>query len=177
MAGSATAFLELWNNNAGIIELAISSVTRNAHDRDDIRQDTFLRAYTGIHTFRAEARFSTWLYTIARNTALNSINRGFRKYENDTVDVQEQLEEAETPSDPIKQLWSNPVVLSQLSGALKSLPREMLDVFTLRYYNDYDYAAIAAIVNCPEGTVRSRLFRAKDILRQFVESSSSEQIN
>lgn len=175
--GNTSAFLDLWNNNLGIVEQAIGTVTRDPHDREDIRQDTFLRAYVGIRTFRAEARFSTWLYTIAKNTALNSVSRSFHKYENDTVDVLDRLEENEGRPDPIKQLCSNPIALTRLNRALSYLPREMMDVFALRYYNDYDYAAIATIVDCPEGTVRSRLFRAKDMLRKLIESSSPEPIN
>lgn len=147
----------------------ISLIMRYVHNQDtamDVAQETFIKAYRALGNFRGESAFYTWLYRIAVNTAKNYLVSEARRtpeYGVSTEDAEQysgesQVKEYATPerellSDELKQ---------QLLIAVEELPDELKTAITLREMEGLSYEEIARIMECPIGTVRSRIFRARE---------------
>lgn len=147
----------------------ISLRTGGSSDADDVVQDAFIRAYHAISRFRGEASFYTWLYRIALNVANTHYHRhGHDTFRPLTEDFEEQdacyscsaLPLADTPE---SSLHCKQMALA-LSNALDNLPAQFKKAFDLREIDGLSYEQIARHLGCPVGTVRSRIFRAREII-------------
>ncbi|MDH5355281.1 MAG: RNA polymerase sigma factor RpoE [Gammaproteobacteria bacterium] len=134
----------------------------------DITQDAFIKAYRAIGNFRGDSQFYTWLYRIAANTAKNYLASRARKSPNNTVDV-EDAEHFEGESG-LKE-YANPenLLLTEeikqtIFAAIEALPDDLKSAITLREIEGLSYEEIAEVMDCPIGTVRSRIFRARDVI-------------
>jgi len=149
----------------------IKLVSRYVHDPDaaqDVAQEAFLKAYRGLSSFRGDSAFYTWLYRIAINTAKNYlVSKGRRSPEHE-VDAQE-AEQYEGPSalketgTPEHELLSNEIEQTVFQ-AIKDLPDDLKTAITLREIEGMSYEQIAEAMDCPIGTVRSRIFRAREAI-------------
>ncbi|OEY66901.1 RNA polymerase sigma factor RpoE [Marinobacter sp. X15-166B] len=147
-----------------------SIVSRYVYDNQevlDLTQETFIKAYRAIDRFRGDSAFYTWLYRIAVNTAKNFLDsRGRRP--NPSADA----EDAEHYDDGVRlrdnaspeRLMQRDQLHKALQEAIVSLPEELRSAFLLREYDGLSYDDIAQILECPIGTVRSRIFRARDFV-------------
>ncbi len=135
---------------------------------EDLAQETFLRAYRHIADFNAEkgASFSTWLITIARNLAINEKAKKKRRREHPSsfMELNQALAE-ESPQDILEK--SN--LHSRVHDAINQLPEKFHTAVILSYFDELSIEEIAQIEECPVGTVKSRVFRGKQILRQILE--------
>src|SRR5699024_5200577 len=142
----------------------------SANDIPDVAQETFIKAYRSLDTFRGESAFYTWLYRIAVNTAKNYLmTQGRRPPTEDVLaedaesfDVGTKLRNIDTPehlilSDELKEI---------VFKTINELPDELKTAITLRELEGMSYEEIADVMDCPVGTVRSRIFRA----REFIEN-------
>jgi RNA polymerase sigma-70 factor (ECF subfamily) len=144
---------------------------RFRHEVEDIAQDVFLKVFRALPQFDpARARFTTWVYTFVRNHCYDVLKR--RRLPTTSLTV----EEGEAPRDPQddRELRPQHVALNQELGqriaqALSELGEDQRMTFVLREYEGLDYAAIAVVTGVSEGTVKSRLFRAKEALRARLE--------
>ncbi len=134
----------------------------------DIAQDTFIKAYRAIGSFRGDSQFYTWLYRIAANTAKNFLASRARKSPAYSVDV-EDAEHFEGESG-LKE-YANPENLlltdeirATIFRAIENLPEDLKSAITLREIDGLSYEEIANVMDCPIGTVRSRIFRARDVI-------------
>ena len=134
----------------------------------DIAQDAFIKAYRAIHSFRGDSQFYTWLYRIAANTAKNFLASRARKSPAYSVDV-EDAEHFEGESG-LKE-YANPENLlltdeirATIFRAIENLPDDLKSAITLREIDGLSYEEIANVMDCPIGTVRSRIFRARDVI-------------
>ena len=139
---------------------------RDRHEAEDVAQETFIRAYRALPNFRGDAAFYTWLYRIAINTAKNHLaSRGYRTMDVDinSIEVEQQAEEygllhSDTPE--------GEALASELEAAvhkaIASLPDDLRTALMLREFDGLSYDDIATIMRCPVGTVRSRIFRARE---------------
>jgi RNA polymerase sigma-70 factor (ECF subfamily) len=138
---------------------------------EDLAQETFLRAYKNIADFDAEkgASFSTWLVTIARNLAINEKAKKKRRREHSGgfMDMNKALGE-ESPQDKLEK--SN--LIARVHNTLSRLPEKFHTAVILSYFDELSIEEIAQIEECPEGTVKSRIFRGKQILRQILEKEN-----
>jgi len=137
--------------------------------REDLAQETFLRAYRNIGRFDPEkgAAFSTWLMTIARNLALNERARvGPRKER--SVGDQEYGGVEKDPQEILEQRR----LISRVREAIRRLPEGFHTAVVLSYFDELSLEEIAQIENCPVGTVKSRVFRGKQVLRQLLEKEN-----
>ena len=139
-------------------------------DVPDVVQESFIKAYRALGSFRGESAFYTWLYRVAVNTAKNYLVAQGRRPPSSDVDA-EDAESYETGS-ALKEI-SNPenLMLSDelkrvVFGAIEALPEDLKMAITLRELDGLSYEEIASIMDCPVGTVRSRIFRA----REFIDS-------
>lgn len=144
-----------------------SFVQRTLGDREasrDVCQEAFLKAWKAIDRFRGEARFSTWLFTIARREALLHLRRsGDRREEN--LGLHETLAAEETRS-------GDPIVEARLAACLGRLPEIQRSALHLHYMEERDVSEIAGILGRPEGTVKSDLARGREVLRKMLEEDT-----
>ena len=145
---------------------------------EDIAQESFFKAYKSIDSFREESAFYTWLYRITANTAINYLSSKKRKSELLEADVSNREGESidifdipggESPEDILNANSLREDIFKNMSN----LPEEIRTAVTLREFEGLSYEEIAEILGCPLGTVRSRIFRGRELLQQTI----SEQID
>jgi RNA polymerase sigma-70 factor (ECF subfamily) len=137
----------------------------------DLSQDTFLRVYRNIGSYKSTYQFSTWIYKIASNLAIDELRwrkrRGITRRSTSEVDGEEKAEPTVIDSAPGPEASSIDSQYRQLlNEAIRSLPARYRSVFVLKEIEDLEYEKIAEVLKCSIGTVKSRLHRAKNLLRK-----------
>lgn len=178
--GDKRAFDLLVQKYQSRIQKLIARFVRNPADVQDVAQETFIKAYRALENFRGDSAFYTWLYRIAINTAKNHLVAANRKSPGYSVDVQEVekfdpsqwLKEYATPE---REMLANEIQMT-VNSAMESLPPDLREAISLREMEGLSYEDIAQVMDCPIGTVRSRIFRAREAidekLRPLLDSSS-----
>jgi RNA polymerase sigma-70 factor (ECF subfamily) len=177
VAGDQKAFELLVLKYQRRIERLIGRMVRDVDLVEDIAQETFIRAYRALAQFRGEAQFYTWLYRIAVNTAKKALGdlkrdplvsesalRG-RDDEDETSSVENELTTSETP----ETVLAAKEIAATVNAAMEALPEELRQAVTLREIEGLSYEEIAEVMNCPIGTVRSRIFRAREAISAKVK--------
>lgn len=139
----------------------------------DVAQEAFIKAYRALPNFRGESAFYTWLYRIAINTAKNHLVARGRRPPDTDVDVDDahyfeggrELKDVETPEN---QLYRDELELV-VKRALDQLPEDLRVALSLREFEGMSYEDIASIMDCPIGTVRSRIFRAREAIDREIK--------
>jgi RNA polymerase sigma-70 factor (ECF subfamily) len=153
------------------INQLISRFVRNQADVEDVAQEAFIKAYRALKNFRGDSQFYTWLYRIAINTAKNHlVANGRRSPTGGAVDAQEAeqyegayaLQETATPDSELQAEELKATVTKAIAG----LPEDLRTAITLRELEGLNYEDIATVMDCPVGTVRSRIFRAREAIDQ-----------
>lgn len=150
-----------------IIQL-VNRYIKDPSEAQDVAQDAFISAYRALGNFRGDSAFYTWLYRIAINTAKNYLLAKNRQFSDCQIDVQDaekvgnapQLKVLETP----EYLLLNDEIVSVISSAIENLPTEMKVAIMLREFDGMSYEEIAQVMECPVGTIRSRIFRAREAI-------------
>ena len=146
----------------------VSRFLRNQSDVPDVVQEAFIKAYRALPNFRGESAFYTWLYRIAINTAKNHLVAQSRKSPANSIDVQDA--EDYGASEWLKEYASpeREALAAELGAtihqAMGELPPDLREAITLREIEGLSYEDIAAVMDCPIGTVRSRIFRAREAI-------------
>lgn len=143
----------------------ISRYIYDSQEVQDLTQETFVKAFRAMDRFRGDSAFYTWLYRIAVNTAKNFLEaRGRRPQGSADVTEAENFEDGARLRDSAspEKLLQREQLQQELSRAISNLPEELRSAFLLREYDGLSYEDIARILECPIGTVRSRIFRARD---------------
>lgn len=156
------------NKIAGLLTRYISP-----NDIPDVAQESFIKAYRSIDSFRGDSAFYTWLYRIAVNTAKNYLmSQGRRPPSEDILaedaesyEVGTQLRDGDTPENQMLSKELERVVFD----AIHNLPEDLKTAITLRELEGLSYEEIAEIMDCPVGTVRSRIFRAREIVESKIQ--------
>ena len=147
----------------------LSRFIRDASEVEDVTQEAFIKAYRALPSFRGDSAFYTWLYRIGINTAKNYLVAMGRRAptmtevnneEAEDIEQGEQLKDLNTPEN---QLMSRQIA-ETVNQTLQELPEELRTAITLREIDGMSYEEIAQIMNCPIGTVRSRIFRAREAI-------------
>jgi RNA polymerase sigma-70 factor (ECF subfamily) len=155
-----------------VINLALRFV-RDHHTAMDISQEAFIKAYRGLKNFRGDSAFYTWLYRITINTAKNHVVTQSRRLPANDIDAQEaeqysgadKLHESGTPD---KEMEKNDVHRA-IVEAIEELPNDLRIAITLREIEGFTYEEISEAMECPIGTVRSRIFRAREAIEAKIE--------
>jgi len=151
-------------------------ISRYVHDSaeiEDVAQEAFIKAYRALPRFRGDSAFYTWLYRIAINTAKNYLVARSRRPPGRDVDVEDAehydsgtlLRDVENPENV---LFGNELKLV-VESAIKALPEDLRTALTLREFDGLSYEDIADVMECPVGTVRSRIFRAREAVEKQVQ--------
>lgn len=149
----------------------LSRLIRDQAEIEDVAQEAFIKAYRALPNFRGDSAFYTWLYRIAINTAKNYLVSLGRRAPTSTEledDGSENFEEGEYMADmntPENELISKQVAQT-VNESMDALPEELRTAITLREIEGLSYEDIATIMNCPIGTVRSRIFRAREAIAE-----------
>jgi RNA polymerase sigma-70 factor, ECF subfamily len=151
-----------------VVKLVLRYV-RNPAEAEDIAQEAFIKAYRALPQFRGDSAFYTWMYRIAINTAKNSLasrDRSPIRYDLDLTDpeeshgVQARLQDPDTPEG----MALTEEIRGIVNSAIDALPEELKTAIVLRELDGLSYEEIAAAMECPVGTVRSRIFRAREAI-------------
>ncbi len=173
--GDETALAPLVEKYKRMVYRLAMQITKNHADADDVMQETFIKVYRSIRTFRKEAAFETWLYRIAVNEALNFVKRRERQRES-TLEITSEAEyeaitryRAQIANDP--HIHAEKAELRHhVTEAVNNLSLKHRTVVILHEFEGLTHAEIASILNCSEGTVRSRLHYARKKLRTLLKS-------
>ena len=172
--GDETALAPLIEKYKRMVYRLAMQITKNHADAEDVMQETFLKVYRSIRTFRKDAAFETWVYRIAVNEALNFVKRRERRQER-TIETTAEVEfavdmryRAARVSDP--HVHAEKAELRRyVTEAVNSLSLKHRTVVILHEFEGLTHAEIASILNCSEGTVRSRLHYARKKLRTLLK--------
>ncbi len=167
-AGSVSAFTELVRTyREGLLRFLLTRCASYA-DAEDALQDTFINAYRYLYSYDSRWRFSTWLYRIAVNTAKNYLESQARRPPSTDINMEavEMLEGAENLRDmatPEHNLLTDEIAHT-VHRSISALPVDLRTAITLRDIDGLSYEDIAQVMECPIGTVRSRIFRAREAI-------------
>lgn len=160
--GERAAFDQLVARYQGRLLRLVVRLLRDQAEAEDVVQETFLKAYRALPRFRGEAAFYTWLYRIALNGARNAVLR--RRQRSAPGPLPSQLPaQAPEVGTPEAMLLSKQV-MQTIDTAMEALPLELRTAIVLREIEGLSYEEIAQIMECPLGTVRSRIFRAREAI-------------
>jgi RNA polymerase sigma-70 factor (ECF subfamily) len=145
---------------------------KDTSEQEDIVQEAFIKAYRAIARFRGDSAFYTWLYRITVNTAKNHLVASGRRPPAQDVDLDDVvhsrgadgLVETNAPD----KILENDQLVSAVKRAISNLPTELREAIQLRELEGLSYEDIAAVMECPIGTVRSRIFRAREAIEQAI---------
>ncbi len=171
--GNKTAFDLLVRKYQHRVAKLVSRFVREPADVSDVTQEAFIKAYRGLANFRGDSAFYTWLYRIAVNTAKNHLTNQQRRETLGSIDVNEAeqvdfsagLRDIATPERNVQRDELRKVI----DDTLASLPAELREAITLREFEGMSYEDIADVMSCPIGTVRSRIFRAREAIDKRIK--------
>lgn len=146
---------------------------RDSADVNDVTQEAFIKAYRALANFRGDSAFYTWMYRIAINTAKNYLISKGRRPPSSDVDIDDaeyysgndNLHDIDTPENNL----FRDELQSAVQNAIKGLPEDLRAAVTLREMDGLSYEEIAEVMECPVGTVRSRIFRAREAIDQVIK--------
>jgi len=178
LSGNADAFGELVEKYEKLVYNAAYQLVRSEEDALDVAQETFLKAFRSLNSFRGDCRFSTWLYKICRNAALDYLRAEQRRR---TVSLTEEDEDGsenvidppdpDLLSDPQRRLEQKEDRLA-VRAAINRLSREHREILVLRDMEGYSYEEIAEMLDLELGTVKSRINRARRAVKDFLKNGN-----
>lgn len=168
-AGDKLAFNLLVEKYHRRVARLLTRMVKNQEDIEDVVQETFIKAYRAIGNFRGDSAFYTWIYRIAINTAKNllvtqnrrpSTIREIDDGDNETFEDNSALSNIDTP----ESLYQTKQIGEAVNEAMSALPEELRAAIVMREIDGLSYEEIALAMDCPIGTVRSRIFRAREAI-------------
>ena len=157
----------------------VSRYVHDSHESQDVTQEAFIKAYRGLKNFRGDSAFYTWLYRIAINTAKNHLVTMSRKISDTGIDAADAeqfesglaLRENATP----ERVMATEEIARVVQSSIEALPEDLRAAITLREFEGLSYEEIAIAMDCPIGTVRSRIFRAREAIDNNLEPLLDER--
>lgn len=147
----------------------LSRMIRDPAEIEDVAQESFIKAYRALPQFRGDSAFYTWLYRIAINTARNWLAQNNRRpstpssYESEDGETFDETDSLTDSSNPESEMASRQIA-ETVNKAMNDLPEELRNAIVMREIDGMSYEDIAQSMNCPIGTVRSRIFRAREAI-------------
>jgi len=168
--GNQKAYEELLRKYRGIIYHLIYKMVGNREETEDLVQETFVKAFNSLSSFKEEFAFSTWLYKIATNHTIDLLRK--RRLQTYSLDEPVRTKEGEVHREyPDEKFSPEKALLTHESTeiilkAIETLPEKYRTIITLRHSEDRSYEEIGTILQIPIGTVKARLFRARELLKK-----------
>ncbi|MCX7555022.1 RNA polymerase sigma factor RpoE [Marinicella sp. S1101] len=178
-AGKMSAFELLVNRYQQRVANVIAKFIKDRHEIQDVAQEVFIKVFRALPNFRGDSSFYTWIYRIAVNTSKNHLVAKSRRIQNTQVEFEdaesfgsnEDYRNLDTPD----AVYSRGELEQTMSKAISQLPEDLKQAIVLREVDGLSYEEIAVKMDCPIGTVRSRIFRARDAIDQAMRPLLSEQ--
>jgi RNA polymerase sigma-70 factor (ECF subfamily) len=164
----ASSFGELLNRNRNLVVNYLSRMVVNRAVAEELAQDVFVRVYRSRQTYEPTAKFSTWLYRITTNVALNHFRDDKRAQNQISLDVRDAVQvrrEAQDRTVLIEDRLVREVVLRQIRHAIRALPPKQRAAVIMHKYDEMDYAQISRVLGCSPSAVKALMFRAYETLR------------
>ena len=160
------------------LQAIVGRFIRDTDEVADVTQEAFIKAYKALPKFRGDSQFYTWLYRIAINTAKNYLVSRSRRPVNTDIDVEDAEQFANNDklidqASPERSMMTDELA-AIIKNSLNALPEDLRTALTLREFEGMSYEDIAAVMGCPVGTVRSRIFRAREFLDERVLSATNK---
>lgn len=175
LSGNARAFEVLIRRYQKLVYNVIYQMVQSHETAADLCQETFLKAFKGLPSFHLEARFKPWLLKIASNTTINYLRQmKSRSWESLEEHLEENPHLEPSTTNSVEEEVELKFSQQQLSSALQSLSLRHQQLFILRYQHDLSYADIASIIDEPETTIKSLLFRIREKLRKLLIKTSAQ---
>ena len=170
--GDKRAFDLLYSRYQHKIAGLVSRFIRDAHEVEDVTQEAFIKAYRALPRFRGDSAFYTWLYRIAINTSKNYLVSRNRRPPATDIDAEDAefmdgadgLRQVENPQNEL----ARDELARVIDQAIADLPSDLRAAVSLREFESLSYEQIAEVMDCPVGTVRSRIFRAREAIDQKI---------
>lgn len=160
------------------LQAIVSRFIRDTDEVADVTQEAFIKAYRALPKFRGDSQFYTWLYRIAINTAKNYLVSKNRRPANTDIDIGDAEQFADNDKLIDETSPENSMMKEELAQVIKDslnqLTEDLRTALTLREFEGMSYEEIAAIMDCPVGTVRSRIFRAREFIDERVLGEASK---
>jgi RNA polymerase sigma-70 factor (ECF subfamily) len=160
------------------LQAIVGRFIRDTDEVADVTQEAFIKAYKALPKFRGDSQFYTWLYRIAINTAKNYLVSRSRRPANTDIDVEDAEQFANNNKLIDQESPESSMMTDELAAIIKNslnaLPEDLRTALTLREFEGMSYEDIAAVMGCPVGTVRSRIFRAREFLDERVLSATNK---
>ena len=172
-AGHLRSFEELIDRYRNQVFNFVYRILGSRDEAEDILQDTFMKVYQHLPRYKKQAKFSSYLFTIAHNLSMNRVN--YRKRSQMKLDTlaQSGSERSITDRTPDAQLRENEVA-TVVHRAIEKLPPKYRAALVLSEFEGFSYKQISDVLNCSVGTVKSRIFRARDLLRGYLKGYEEE---
>lgn len=170
LSGNKAAFTELVGRYRKRIFALGYGFFRNPDDTEDFIQDVLVKVYVSLATFRGESSFSTWLMRIAYNTAINSVKR--KKEYTSLAEDFEIVDGSDGPEEDLVRRCTRDAILESLES-LQEKYRACIDMF---FFHDMPYADISEVTGMPVNTIKSHVFRAKQILRKHLSEGENDEV-
>ena len=172
--GDQQAYTELLSKYKGAIFNLVYKMVKNREEAEDLVQETFVKAFGALPTFDEQFAFSTWLFKIASNNCIDYLRK--KKLKTFSIDKPSESKEGEIKQSFEDEKSPDPEVCaiekekkSLIEVAIESLPAKYRDAIILRHKEDKSYEEIAEILELPIGTVKARIFRAREKLKQYLK--------
>ena len=174
LQGDQQAYSKLLTKYKGAIFNLVYKMVKNKEEAEDLVQETFVKAFGALPTFDERYAFSTWLFKIASNNCIDYLRK--KKLKTFSIDktaeskdgeIKQSFEDIKTPDPEISAIEKEKKSL--IEAAIDSLPAKYRDAIILRHKEDKSYEEIADILNLPIGTIKARIFRAREKLKQYLK--------
>ena len=166
--GNKGAFDFLVNKYYPRVYASLFSFTKSKEDSEDLAQQTFIKAWQQIESFRGDSAFFTWIYRIAINLAKNFVVSSSYKKQKANTSIEDASIEI-TSYENIESVLTHNQSMQEIKDFIKTMPESLKTAFTLRESEGKSYEEISIITNTPIGTVRSRIFRARESIIEFMQ--------
>jgi RNA polymerase sigma factor (sigma-70 family) len=174
LAGDQRAYAKLVDKHRSAIFHIINRIVRNDEVARDLVQETFMKAFSSLASYRSEYRFSTWLYKIAANSSIDHLRK--KRIQALSLDRPMETEDGSVGMDipdysydPERELVKKQQRFS-IEEAIESLPDKYREVIIYRHKDDKSYDEIADLLGIPVGTVKARIFRARELLKKKLKN-------
>lgn len=170
LKGNQSAYKELIKKYRGSVYNLVYRMIENRQEAEDIVQETFIKAFNALSTFKEEFAFSTWLFKIATNNCIDTLRK--RKLQTYSLDTPVQTRDGEVSRDFADNRYSPEQFAISTEGttiileAIEDLPPKYKVVINLRHKEDKSYEEISDLLHIPIGTVKARIFRARELLKK-----------
>jgi len=166
LSGKTSSFKNLVEKYQGLVAHVVFRMIVNSDEREDLCQDVFLKVYTNLNKFRFESKFSTWIAKIAYNTCINSLQKKkaalYDDYTAEGETIEDYLDHQPSPS----RFTEEKEVSERLWIEINKLPMTYRAILTLYHLENFSYMEISEIMQLPDGTIKSYLFRARKMLKE-----------